>query len=137
MRDKFFGDKRDLVKWAVLFQLAKDFRAQRILQLAFYQPSEFAKITINKKECDIPPEVLVHFRDIRKIAAIQSEIQVTVFDIPFDNRYSYLKDVISFLPCFQNQTCVVFLDPDIGLEPSRNPNFDHVLNLEPKIFGMQ
>ncbi len=132
MRDKFYADNRDLVKWAILFQLAKDFCAHMILQLAFYQPSEFAKITINKKEYDISPEVLAHFRDIRKIAAIQSEIRVTVFDIPFNNRYDYIKNVLSFLRCFQNQTCVVFLDPDIGLEPFRNPNLDHVLNNEAK-----
>jgi hypothetical protein len=82
MRDKFYSDNRDLVKWAILHRLAERFQAHRIIQLAFYRPSEFANIVIGGKDYNIPPEVLAHFRDIRKIAGIESKFQVTVFDIP-------------------------------------------------------
>ncbi|WP_157844579.1 hypothetical protein [Dehalococcoides mccartyi] len=34
MKDKWYGDKRDLVKWGVLLTLAKMFSARRILQVA-------------------------------------------------------------------------------------------------------
>ena len=64
MRDKFFADNRDLVKWAVLHRLAEIFQAQRILQLAFYRQSEFANIIIDGQKYDIPQEVLAHFRDL-------------------------------------------------------------------------
>jgi hypothetical protein len=110
MRDKFYSDNRDLVKWAVLHRLAEIYKAPRILQLAFYRPSEFPKVTVDGKEHKIPQEVLSHFRDLRKIENINSKIQVAVFDDLFDDRTSYLKSVKKFLSKFQEETCVVFLE---------------------------
>jgi predicted enzyme involved in methoxymalonyl-ACP biosynthesis len=131
MRDKFYSDNRELVKWAVLHRLAEIYKARRILQLAFYRASEFPKVAIDGKEHKIPQEVLSHFRDLRKIQKINSEIQVAVFDNLFNDRSSYLKSVKNFLSKFQEETCVVFLDPDTRLEP-QNPSLDHVLESEAK-----
>jgi hypothetical protein len=131
VRDKFYADNRDLVKWAVLFRLAEIFQAHRILQLAFYRPSEFAKVIINAQECDVPQEVLAHFRNLRTVESIDSKIRVTVFADPFEHRISYLKAVKAFISKFREERCVVFLDPDTGLEP-QNPSLDHVLESEAK-----
>ena len=130
MRDKFYSDNRDLVKWAVLHRIAEKFQAKRILQLAFYRPSEFANVVIDGEEHDIPHEVLAHFRELKTITNMNSRIGVTVFDKLFVDRDSYLKAVIEFLSRFK-QRCVVFLDPDTGLEP-QNPSLDHVLESEAK-----
>lgn len=46
MRDIWYTDKRDLVKWAVLFQLAHMFKMDRILQIAYYNNDTFEKVTI-------------------------------------------------------------------------------------------
>jgi hypothetical protein len=54
MQDKFYSDKRDLVKWAVLYRLAEKYQANIILQLAFYRPSEYAKILLDGEERNIP-----------------------------------------------------------------------------------
>jgi hypothetical protein len=129
MRDKFFADNRDLVKWAVLHRLAGIFQAQRILQLAFYRPSEFESIIIDGQEYGIPQEVLAHFRDLRTIGNINSEICVDVFYDLFEHRGSYLEAVKDFLSRFLRERCVVFLDPDTGLEP-QHPSLDHVLESE-------
>jgi hypothetical protein len=129
MRDKFFADNRDLVKWAVLHRLAEIFQAQRILQLAFYRPSEFESIIIDGQEYGIPQEVLAHFRDLRTIGNINSEICVDVFYDLFEHRGSYLEAVKDFLSRFLRERCVVFLDPDTGLEP-QHPSLDHVLESE-------
>lgn len=131
MRDKFYSDNRDLVKWAVLHRLAENYNARKILQLAFYGPSEFPKVTIDGKLHKIPQEVLSHFRDLRKIENINSKIQIAVFDNLFDNRINYLNSVKKFLLRFQEETCVVFLDADTALEP-QNPSLDHVLESEAK-----
>ena len=131
MRDKFFADNRDLVKWAVLHRLAEIFQAQRILQLAFYRQSEFANIIIDGQEYDIPQEVLAHFRDLRTIGNINSEIRVNVFYDLFEHRDSYLEAVKNFLSRFLQERCVLFLDPDTGLEP-QHPSLDHVLESEAK-----
>jgi hypothetical protein len=130
MRDKFFADNRDLVKWAVLHRLAEIYQAHRILQLAFYRPSEYAKILLDGKESDIPKEILDHFRDLRTIETINSNIRVKVFAEPFEQRDSYLKSVKSFLSSWEER-CVVFLDPDNGLAPQR-PSLKHVLESEAK-----
>ena len=131
MRDKFYSDNRDLVKWAILHRLAEIFQAHRILQLAYYRRSEFANVIIDGQGHDIPQEVIAHFRYLRIIESINSKVGVTVFDTLFENRGSYLEAVIEFLSRFKHQQCVVFLDPDTGLEPN-NPSLNHVLESEAK-----
>ena len=79
MRDKWYGDKRDLVKWSVLLLLSEKFKAERILQIAYLRPSEFPKIEIDGKEEDIPPEVIAHFRNIHNIESLNTIIKITVF----------------------------------------------------------
>jgi hypothetical protein len=129
MQDKFYADKRDLVKWAVLHRLAEIYDSRRILQIAFYRPSEFANIVIDGEEHSISQEVLFHFRDLRTVEKINSEIKITVFNKLFENRISYLKSVKIFLTKFKQERCVVFLDPDTGLQPGK-PNLKHVLESE-------
>lgn len=131
MRDKFYSDKHDLVKWAILYKLANEFLASRIIQIAFYLPSDFPKIRIAGEEYPIPPEVIAHFRDLRKVCNINSKIRVNVFDVNFKDREEYLDAVKSFLSSFHKERCIVFLDPDTGLAPKR-PGLEHVLESEAK-----
>src|SRR5208337_5259284 len=87
---------------------------------------------IDDKVFDIPQEVIAHFRDLRKVCNINSKIRVNVFDVIFSNpRDKYLDAVKSFLSSFHKERCIVFLDPDIGLEPERQrPELKHVLEKE-------
>lgn len=129
MRDRWYADNRDLIKWGILLQLAGRFEAPRILQLAFYRPSEFGQLIIDGQAHNIPEEVIAHFRNLRTIGSISSEIRVTVFDPVFEDRSTHLLAVLALLPAFGRERCIVFLDPDTGLEP-QNPSLDHVLNDE-------
>jgi hypothetical protein len=129
MRDKFYSDNRDLVKWAVLHRLAEIYEERRILQLAFYRPSQFPPVIIGGNEFNISPEVIAHLRNLMTIESIDSEIKITVFNKLFTDRERYLEAVKGFLLEFQKERCVVFLDPDTGLEPN-NPSLDHVLESE-------
>lgn len=131
MQDRWYADNRDLVKWGVLLRLAEIFKAQRILQLAFYRPSTFGRIVIDGRARDLPPEVIRHFRDLRTIGSMGPRPGVTVFDSVFEDRATYLQSVLAFLKSFAREQCIVFLDPDTGLEP-RNPGLEHVLNAEAK-----
>lgn len=56
-------------------------------------------------------------------------MRVTVFDPVFQDRAVHQQPVLAFLPAFAQERCIVFLDPDTGLEP-RNPTLDHVLGSE-------
>lgn len=129
MRDQWFGDNRDLVKWSVLFHLAEENNATHILQVAYFRPSSYGKIRIDNKEINIPAEVLSFFRNISNIKKINSKIKVEVFDRKFENRIEYEKAAIKFISDYSNSRCIVFLDPDTGLEPT-NPDLKHVLSSE-------
>ena len=117
MRDRWYADHRDLVKWGVLLKLAEKFGCQRILQLAFYRPTEFDQIVLDGEPVDLPAEVIAHFRDIRSAARLTDRVGVTVFDKVFTDRRDYLGSALLLLKAHAATRCVVFLDPDTGLEP--------------------
>jgi hypothetical protein len=129
VRDIWYADNRDLLKWGVLLGLAGHFDAARILQLAFYRPGEFGRLMIDGQHQDIPEEVIAHFRNLRTIGNLGSKVRVTVFDPPFRDRAAHLQAVLALLPAFVQERCIVFLDPDTGLEP-RMPSLEHVLASE-------
>ena len=129
MRDIWYADKRDLIKWGVLFHLAESFEAARVLQFAFYRPSDFGRLVVDGQQQDIPEEVIAHFRNLRTIGSVGSKVRVTVFDPVLEDRAAHLQAILALLRAFGQERCIVFLDPDTGLEP-RAPSLDHVLASE-------
>ena len=130
MRDIWYADKRDLVKWAVLFQLVHMFKMDRILQIAYYNNDKFEKVTVDDKETDMSPEVIAHFRNIHAIKNIKASFKITVFDKIFQDRGDYLAATLEALSKYPHQKCVIFLDPDTGLEPEGKPSLKHILKPE-------
>lgn len=129
MRDRWFANNRDLVKWGILIRLAEKFDVQRIVQLAFYHPSKFGQLVIDGQKCDIPDEVLGFFRNLQTVGGMSSSVRITVFDTVFDDRKTYLQAILALLEAFAQEQCIVFLDPDIGLQPKK-PKLEHVLDEE-------
>lgn len=131
MRDKWYSDNRDLVKWSTLLLIAREYRSDCILQIAYFRQSQFDKVTIDGKESEIPSEVLAHFRDIRKITKLTTYPELAVFADEFGDRDKYLAAIKRFInENSKKQRCIVFLDPDTGLEPYGGPNHNHVLQEE-------
>lgn len=95
MRDIWYSDNRDLIKWGVLLRLADIYDAARILQLAFYRPSEFGRLVIDGQEHDIPKEVIAHFRNVRTIGGLGSKVRVTVFDPVYQDRAAHQQAVLA------------------------------------------
>jgi hypothetical protein len=129
MRDIWYADNRDLIKWGVLFRLAEKYEAVRILQVAYYRPSTFGQIELDEHQVTIPEEIIAHFRNVRAVSSIDSQIRVAVFDPVFQDRQTYLQAVLAFVPAYAGERCIIFLDPDTGLE-SRPPTLEHVLATE-------
>lgn len=120
MRDIWYADKRDLVKWTALYHLAHIFKGNRIIQIAFYRKEKkFGKIIIDGQEKEIPEEVISHFRDIHKIGDIRFQVSVEVFDLILEYRHNYLLSVIERLQSHRKEKLIVFLDPDTGLQPTQ------------------
>jgi len=139
MQVYWYADHLDLIKWGILFRLADSFHAKRILQLTFNpRDKKFDRLVIDGREDDIPQEVIAHFRDLNKIECMSERVRVSVLDPPFKKkeRDSYPGAVCAFLSVFSQECCIVFLDPDTGLEPKKNPTLRHVLDNEArKIWG--
>ncbi len=135
MRDQWYSDKRDLVKWSVLLLLAERCKADRIIQIACYNTSDtYGKIEIDGDQYAMPAEVISHFRNIGKISGLTTHPEITVFDAAFKQRArdSYFEAAKNFMASFNKERCVVFLDPDTGLEPNGGANKKHVLDSELK-----
>jgi len=103
MRDKWYSDNRDLIKWSVLLLLARRHHAHRILQIAFYNASEFGNIEIDGHRHQIPDEVISHFRGIRNVSGLSQQPKISVFDSPFGDRESYFRAVLSFIASFSQE----------------------------------
>jgi len=129
MKDIWYADNRDLVKWAILYSLANTFKVKIILQIAFYRPSKFGHIMIGNKKLDIPKEVIAHFRNIKNASGITSKMLIDVFCADFreDRRRNYLQKVKKHLSKqYKSGNLIVFLDSDTGLQPLNKCKAEHV-----------
>ena len=74
MRNQWYGDKRDLIKWGVLLELARRHGAKHILQVLYYRPSSYGVLEIDGEKCSVPEAVLHHFRCL---SAASTNVQST------------------------------------------------------------
>jgi hypothetical protein len=88
---------------------------------------------LDEEEMEIPEEVESHFRDVKNIEGLSSGINVNVFSKVIADRKQYLIEAKEFISLYAKDRCVVFLDPDTGLEPTK-PSLKHVLNNEANEF---
>lgn len=124
MKDKWYGDNRDLVKWGVLLELTRQYSIKHILQVLFYRPTEWKKIEIDGRPFEIPNGVIRHFRDVRSIRTLDSGIPIDTLTEPFNDRDVYLRQILEVIHAREEQPGIVFLDPDTGLEPKIS-KYDH------------
>ena len=130
MKDIWYSDNRDLVKWGILLQLAQAHDAATILQVAYYRPTSWdgKYLDIDGRLCPLPSAVLDHFpRRISNIVTLRSKAKVNVLDAHLGegDRPGYLRQVLARIGGLA-RPAIVFLDPDTGLEPQGNARPEHV-----------
>lgn len=121
MRDQWYGDDRDVVKWSALIHVARREAVTDILHVAMYRPSQPVAPVATALGLVAPPdEVLAHFRDLDNIQRLAQATGVTieVFKDLFTHRSAYFRRVCDRIQALERPV-VVFLDPDIGLEPEQ------------------
>jgi hypothetical protein len=137
MKDYWYADKRDLLKWSVLLTLAERTDApHHVLQVLYHRRSTWHDIDLDRDGAGdpvpIPIPVLSHFRDAAAIKGLESPVLIEVISDPFENREEYLKLVIDRIKT-RTKPGIVFLDPDTGLQPKiTKPKMEHVLETELK-----
>ena len=129
MRDKWYADNRDLVKWGVLLTLAERYAATHILQVLYYRPTEWAQLELDGEQAPLPAAVIRHFRRVSAASEIEASAPVEVVLDTFKNRDDYHRLVIDRIRSRSTTPGIVFLDPDTGLEP-QTPSLNHVLDSE-------
>ena len=142
MREQWYADKRDLVKWASLVYLARECRTSRIIQVPFSdgdtQPWEKCRLLKNESvQVPFPREVWEHFRRQERINGLarRTGIQIEVFRSRSrwtnKSRDQYVKNLLRRLKKFTGTRLIVFLDPDTGIEPQKS-DLRHVKKSEIK-----
>lgn len=129
MRDQWYGDNRDLVKWGVLVHLAREYEVKRIIHVAYFRPTTWPSLHIDGKEYPIPESVIEHFRKIGNITSLKARPHIQVIGSQVSERARYTEEVLEAIAAYGSERCMVFLDPDTGLAP-RKAGLEHVLGSE-------
>jgi hypothetical protein len=128
MKDIWYADKRDMVKWGGLINLCHVNNIKTIIQVAYFREAVIPKLNFNGKLMVFPEQVQKHFRNIENIKELGkiAGISIEVFKKPFSNssRTEYQQVLIKKINTINNSK-IVFLDPDNGLAPG-NCKEEHV-----------
>ena len=122
MKDQWYADNRDLIKWGGIVDLCNTTGIKSVMQVAYYRESSWLQLRFDRKNEDIPKEVIEHFRDIEDIKRLGKKVGITidVLKSEFSNsaREAYTKSICRRIQK-QTQQQIVFLDPDNGLSPQK------------------
>ena len=142
MRNEWYGDKRDLLKWTSLLYLARREGIGRIFQVAMCTDPEPPHFEIQRLggepvECrDETTHATAHFHqhnDLNGIGALGERlgINIEVWPEPFTHvgRDAYFDRVYGEIRVTEPPT-VWFFDPDTGIEPQGGANERHVRRVE-------
>lgn len=123
MRERWFADDRDLVKWSSLLYIARRHRLARIVQVAYIRTDEKPLVAIAGEEIAVDPAVWSFFRDLNRVTELgtTSGIPIEVIADPFDprQRSAYASLVVTAIRAAHPEALLLFLDPDTGLQPAR------------------
>ena len=139
MRNEWYGDKRDLVKWQSLLYIARREGIKRVCQIAMCtdgQPKTLAIRALDGAlvgDPDVRKQVNDHFRLYNNLELIRClgrrfgiDIHVRLDPFAHATRHRYFIDVLKEIRTSTLQT-VWFFDPDTGIEPEGSPpNEKHV-----------
>jgi hypothetical protein len=141
MRDWWYGDKRDVVKWGTILVLARKRSIAVVFQVALYRPDRPTyHLTVDGTSEPLPVEVIRHFRDIDDIERLAANVNLRIdihkdlfqwraeFRTREDFRKAYFGDVTSRIKRYA-EPVIVFLDPDTGIAPE-NYGYEHVTGQE-------
>ena len=139
MRNEWYGDKRDLIKWPTLLHIAQRQGIGRIFQIAMRTDGEPAypeiiplggQVAVVHQ--DMTAHVVDHFHhhnDLNGIAAVGGHFDVEIEVLPDEfthaGRDDYFAGVNNTIQMSEIAT-LWFFDPDTGIEPPSGANQKHL-----------
>lgn len=128
MKDIYYGDKRDIVKWSGILLLCKETGINYVLQIAYFRKQEKLRMHFGSDKTNIPDDVIRHFRDVDDIKRLGTKtgVHIEVFKQEFQqsSRDTYHIEVCDYINKWPERK-VVFLDPDTGLAV-KNAKAEHI-----------
>lgn len=121
MKDTWYGDNRDIVKWGTLAHLAQQESISTIVQVPFLRAGLRPPLETGVGNADIPTEVWSFFRNVSQVEKLGERLgrQIVVIEDEFrpSERRVYRQIVIERLRSIAGSK-IVLLDPDTGIAPS-------------------
>jgi hypothetical protein len=101
MRDSWYSDDRDVVKWGGLVHLATREQLGAVVQVAMFRPGKRVTLDTMSGVIAVPEAVWAHFRDLRGIRVLGEAVglEISIIDEPFasNQRGVYFKRVAETL----------------------------------------
>ncbi|MEK6373748.1 MAG: hypothetical protein AABO58_13760 [Acidobacteriota bacterium] len=120
MRERWFGDDRDVVKWTTLLHLAREHDLPTIVYAPYWRPEPAPRVVmLGENPIFVPDEVWRFFRDFRRIRQLsKSKPKISIVDIDFDprRRREYIAATIGQIERAE-RPLLLFVDPDTGIAP--------------------
>jgi len=124
MRNRWYSDNRDLVKWATLTHIARTHRLSTILQVPYLRSEAFhPHFDFEEKKFPIPEKVWRFFRNVHDVTRLGTEIGVSINVVASEfipnQRNAYVREVEKEMNRSKHPL-LLFLDPDTGLQPTKS-----------------
>jgi hypothetical protein len=123
MRDWYFSDDRDLVKWGTLVHITEKYGLNTIIQVPYFRPEiKHPHFVFMDNSLPLPTKVWRFFRNIHDIKRLESTIKASIVVIGTEfnpkQRIAYISEVKIKISSAK-RPIVLFLDPDTGLQPNK------------------
>lgn len=122
MKDTWYADHRDLVKWGTLAHLAERHSLVAIVQVAYLRSGTRPALFNGNAEVPLSASVWSFFRDVTSVRGLGDLLhrRIVVVDAPFipQRRREYRQGVVEALRHVTSSK-IVLLDPDTGIAPAK------------------
>ena len=132
MRDRWYGDDRDVVKWSAALHLARREKLADVLYVAMYRPDDdWPPLATARGPVTLPGEVVRHFRDLDDLQRLgaRTGLRIATVKERFVDRAAYFRRLRERVGEYEAPV-LVLLDPDTGLAPDSGAGPEHVTSDE-------
>ena len=132
MRDRWYGDDRDVVKWSAALHLARREGLADVVYVAMHRPDDdWPALVTARGPVPLPAEVVRHFRDLDDLRRLEGRTGLCIATVkePFVDRAAYFRRVCERVGKYAAPV-LVLLDPDTGLAPDVGAGPQHVTSDE-------